>query len=222
MKRSYGKIDRKPKAYSVTGLSLIKRLTFVEKRAGYKDRKENQLCITEDGQTTPYVESRHKHYESYVNNAHLWAEQIRETEVKDAEKLIAELKLILNRHDEEPSGNVEEISRAKRLAVGKKQMDAERKEEIVLKLSEIKSFLETLDEKLSHHVEAAGDLMDVHVANYWRGILKASQPGEANVGPFFVTKTYDGRQRYREGSDETFRKLSEAIALGGGADVENI
>ena len=220
MRHSFGKLNRNPGAYGVTGLHFFRRLAFVEKNVGFKDRKENQLCDTDNGQSTPYVEARHKYYEKYVNDTYLFAEQVREKEVEEAEKLITELMLIVNYTPEEVGGNEEEISRSRRLAADKATKDNERKEEIILKLSEIKSFLEVLDNKLSHHIEAAGDLMDVHVANYWRGVLKASKPGEVRIEPVYITKKYEGRQKYYDGRDMTLKKLMDAIMIGGGTNEE--
>ena len=220
MRHSYGKLNRKPGAYGVTGLIFYKRFAFVEKNTGFKDRKENQLCDTDHGHTTPYVEARHKHYERYVNSIYLFAERVREKEVEEAEKLITELMLLVNYTPEEATGNEEEISRSRRLAADKAAKDSERKEEIILKLSETKSFLEVLDNKLSHHIEAAGDLMDVHVANYWRGVLKASKPGEVRIEPVYITKHYEGRQKYCDGRDVALKKLTDAIMIGGGASEE--
>ena len=220
MRQNYGKLGRSPKAHAVTGLIFFKRWAFVEKRAGEKDRKENQLCSTDEGQTTPYVEARYKNFEKYANNSHLLAEKFRENEVKEAEKLITELNLLKNYQIEKPKGNPEQISRANRLAANKAVKNGERIEEIVQRLSEIKSYLETLDNKLELHIEAAGDLMDVHVSNYWRGILKASKNGEVKVEPAHVMKSYEGRENYLMKSLELRNMLLETIENGGGADEE--
>ena len=52
IRQDYGRIGRKPHAYEVMGLLFVNRFSFVEKYVGFIDRKENQLCETEKGQTT--------------------------------------------------------------------------------------------------------------------------------------------------------------------------
>lgn len=216
MKNYHGILERKPKAKAVTGLILIKRLAFVEKRAGVKDSKENQLCNNGDGQTTPYVDARYKSYENYINSMYLVAGKATEKPVEEAEKLYTELNLIKNYHADTPSGNPEEVARANRLAAEKARQNEERVAEIVKRLAEIRSFVSSVDEMLIHHIEAAGDLFGVHVSNYWRGILKASGRGEVNVEPLVIAKHYGGRKQYEDSRNDFYKKMENAISLGGG------
>ncbi len=215
MKKHFGVLNRRPNASKVTGLPIIRSLSYVEKYTGYKDRKENQLCSSDEGQTTPYVEARRKSFEHYVNNAYLVAEKVKESEVKEAERLISELDILTKFEVSIIDGNDEEIERAQRFARELVLKNNKRKEEIVLRLSEIKALVEAVDDKLIHHIESAEDLLNVHLANYWSGILKASPNGETCLEPIYITRAYNGRQHYCDDRDELLRKIAAAIEIGG-------
>ncbi len=214
--------DRRPGAKAVTGLGFIRRLSFVEKRTGIKDAKENQVCVKDDGHITPYACARYGFYEGYVNDAYTLADEIMKDYAKEAEKLITELSLIMSYKTAEPTGNSEERARQARLGAAKIRADCERAKDLMIRLSELKASIMLLANKLSLHVDAAGDLMDAHVSNYWRGVLKASRRGDVSFAPVFDARAYDSRTKFLSDKEDLLERLGSAMSAGGDYYEKNV
>ncbi len=204
-----------PKAKEVTGLTFPFRLSFLEKKTGEKDGKENQVCSIEAGKTTPWVNARYKSYEKYVSTVYLSAADLQEKKLTEASRLIKELDLLNDFKEVDKTGNPEEVSRAVRLEEQQKKLNKKRSEEIILRLSELRSQVRNIDEKLNHNIEAAGDLLEVHVSNYWRGILKVISERASVPAPAYMATSYSGREKYAHNRDTALGMITEAIEKGG-------
>lgn len=70
---------------------------FLETTTGRRDSANNQLCRNGDGYITPYVDTKVRKCDSYIDKLYLRTSLILEPIVEEAESLVVELNLLLGR-----------------------------------------------------------------------------------------------------------------------------
>lgn len=204
-------LERKPRIKGVTGFL---KWPFLEKRAGVKDSKQNQICKYADGHTTPWINSKARCYDSYVDRVYLRTTAAMEDLIKEANESITELLLISMTDVSKISGKGEEESRQRRRAEERNVVNERVRRELLTKISGIKAQVEMVDEKVIHHVEAAENVLHSHVLAYWRGILKASDKELENY-PKVLTVTHSGWEKYVANRDELLAAMNAVLKNGG-------
>ncbi len=213
--RSTRKLDRKPKAGVTTGLRFPFAFAFMERITGERDAKSNQVRAFQDGESTPWLNARTDSYEKYVNSVFAYVIRQNEDLVEEAAKLITELNILLVAENNIIIGEDEEAIRQRRLESERQVSRETRKKEILVRLAEIKAFIENTDEKLSHHIEMAKDVLSVHTGSYWRGILKASGDEVKGIAPALTFEEYKGRIKYQFRKDALISQIDRALEKGG-------
>lgn len=211
MDKRYRFLKKKPRIQGVNGLF---RWGFVEKHMGVKDAQENQICEAGNGHMTPYVDSKSKHYNGYVNKTYLQTSMILEEVVREANSIIVELDLIMQEKAVPMDAKGEEAMRQAALAASRSAQCEARKQMILTRLAEIKAECEMVDEALQHHIERATDILHSHISSYWRGVLKVSE-GKMDHFPYMEESKYPGRERYEQNRDDLLRRINNALLKGG-------
>lgn len=211
MNRKYLFLGRKPKIPNVNG--LLNR-SFVEKHIGSKDVQRNQLCSLEGGYITPWVECKMKYYDSYINHIYLKTTIALDSIYEEAQSLLTEFSLLSKPQTPLTCINSEEAERQTARAATIDNLREKRKQEILTRITTIKTECEMVDEALQHHVEKAEDILHSHISSYWRGVLKASS-GEMSHFPFLTQKIYPGRQKYDRNRNDLLSMIQNTLAKGG-------
>ncbi|MBR6326059.1 MAG: hypothetical protein IKR61_04570 [Lachnospiraceae bacterium] len=194
--------------------------TFLEKGRGKRDAKHHQLCRLGEGHTTPYIDSKLHACNSYIDDVYLRTAQCLEPTVKEATKLVVELRL-LNGPERKaaPTTNREEEQRRKAAEAGRRAQNAKRRKEILLRMAEIHAETELVDEMLTHHIERAEGVLHSRLSRYWRGVLAKAQE-DLDHFPYLEPQDSKGRQKYlahKENLDEQIRRVLE---IGGEEDED--
>lgn len=221
MNNEYHKLQKPPRVKRTIGIGFPFNLSFVEKKTGERDSKENQIRSFDDGERTPWLSARTESYEKYVNSTYAYVIKKTEDQLREASKLLTELNTIQSTVPVSADGDDEESIRQRRLEAARQNKRDQRKEEILIQLTEIKEFIENADEKLLHHIEMAGNILSVHTSNYWRGILKVSGADVRTVTPVLVFGDFEGRTRYEERKEFLISRIDQALERGGCADEKD-
>ena len=221
MNNGLHKLQKPPRVKRTIGIGFPFNISFMEKKTGERDSKENQIRSFDDGERTPWLSARTESYEKYVNSTYAYVIKETEEPIQEASKLLTELNTILGTAPLSFDGDDEESIRQRRLEAARQTKRDERKEELLIKLTEIKEFIENADEKLLHHIEMAGNILSVHTSNYWRGILKVSGADVRTVTPVLEFGDFEGRTKYEERKKILISRIDQALERGGCADEKD-
>lgn len=206
-------LERTPKIEGVTGgLHFI----FLERRIGIRDGKRNQLIRMGDGYTTSWVSCKERYGNTYIDSVYSRVISLEEPSVKAAYTLIVEMDKLLNETDPDVSelvGEGEDFEREVYMIEVKKKQRAQRILSIMKELSGIKAYMQTMDEKLDHHIEAAQNVVYAHISGYWRG-LKSTSPEPVDGYPAVQERTYPGRDKYMLNRDTLIDAIRIALQKG--------
>lgn len=206
-------LERTPKIEGVTGgLHFI----FLERRIGIRDGKRSQLIRMGDGYTTSWVSCKERYGNTYIDSVYSRVISLEEPSVKAAYTLIVEMDKLLNETDPDVSelvGEGEDFEREVYMIKVKKKQRAQRILSIMKELSGIKAYMQTMDEKLDHHIEAAQNVVYAHISGYWRG-LKSTSPEPVDGYPAVQERTYPGRDKYMLNRDTLIDAIRIALQKG--------
>lgn len=200
-------LDETPRIKGVTGFF---HMPFIERWTGTRDGKRNQVCPVADGYTTPLVCNRERHYNSYVDSVYSRVISLEAPGIKRAYRMILELEELLSEASEQVTGDGEEANRMRRRAEADKKQRQARKLEILQELSSERTFILMVDEKLDHHVEAAGNTLYANVSSYWCGVRRTS-PVVVDFYPVVETREQPGRLKYMANRDEIIEAIDTTI-----------
>lgn len=200
-------LNKRPKIKGVTGFG---HWSFIEQNIGKKDGAANQLCVSEDSVTTPWVEEKYDCYRSYINETCLKVTRELEKVYSEVYARYADLELM--EKDDGGLGELtgEEGQRIQAAHEARIIANKKRKEEILIRLAEIKADISTVDEALDHNLERAKYTLKSHVGFYWKGILKVS-PEPVPVYPHVKQKEIRGRKTYEEHTAAINTVLNNAL-----------
>lgn len=209
LKRTLNKNPRMP------GINGFFNFSFLDKRAGRKDAQANQICENGNGHITPHIDDKSRLYDSYINRIYLRTSLNMEPFVTEANALVVEFSLINGRHATAVTGNSEEAQRQAAIMAANAARDAKRKEEILVRIAEIRAESDMVDESLKHHIERADGIFRSRISRYWKGVLAASSEKLEHF-PYLEQKEYEGQIAYAQNRKKLITDIEQAIAMGGG------
>lgn len=207
-------ILRKPSKHGATGKIWLLRV--LARIIGKKDCQENQVRACEDGYTTPNVAATGSSLAKYENDTYCKVTKALEPLTTETNKKITELDLLKSQKDSEITDKGEKGARQKRYQeIEKKKREAKIKE-LNLYLSEARSLIESVDEWLTHFLEASEDAAKVYVNSYWRGVLMAAEGKDIGfTAKIPEAKEYEGRKLYIQRRDELLQSIKDVLTRGG-------
>lgn len=193
---------------------------FLETTAGRRDSANNQLCRNGDGYITPYVDTKVRKCDSYIDKLYLRTSLILEPIVEEAESLVVELNLLLGKSvDCEVHASGEEADRQKAHLAASQAAREKRTVEILTRISEIKGKSTMIDESLKHLIERVEGILHARISRYWRGILATATGSDMNHFPNVDKRPLHGRDVYETNRKQLIDKINQALRSGGGYDV---
>lgn len=202
-------LDKKPK---MPGINGIFNFSFLEKRAGKRDARENQICKHGEGHITPHIDDKARLFDSYIDRMYLRTSLYLEPLVTEANSLVVEFNLIhAKKRGVVLIGNREKALRQASIDAANEQ----RKREILTKIAKMKVESDMIDESLKNHIECAEEIFRFRISRYWKGILSASDEKLEHF-PYLVQREYEGRKAYSSNREKLVTMIDEAIATGGG------
>ncbi len=199
----------------IHGVNSIFNIGFIEKRTGRKDAQKNQICQLDKGHITPYIDYKIRLYNSYIDKVYLNISLNLEAVVQEANALVVELNFILDEKAIAIEGSDEESQRQAALQEANRMKREKRKEEILIRIVEIKAESDMVNESLEHHIKRAEGILYSHISRYWRGILMASADVQEYF-PYMENKESVSRKMYLENRKKLVAMIENAIEKGGG------
>ena len=208
LKKLNRKMHRRP---FIRGVSGILRHLILDRLAGSRDAKQDQVC-TGDGQAvTPNVIRMNGCMQGYMDKIYAYAVRLLTDIFAEAAALSSEIDNIRSRSAKEITATGEEGRRQLEAAMQRQHDDEERMEEIKIRAAVLREWFTSVDEAIRHHMEHAQEITKSHISRYWRGVLKTNAGAVSlPVYPVINGDDFKGLEAY------------ESHMSGIGAMIENI
>lgn len=216
LRRLKRNLNRKPK---IPGINGVLNFSFLDKRAGIRDAKENQICQQGEGHITPHVNDKARLFDSYIDRMYLKTSLNLEPLVTEANSLVVEFNLMRAKKYVVAIANGENAQRQAAIDAANALKNEKRIMEILTKIAEIKAESNMIDESLKHHIERAEGIFHSRISRYWKGILSATDE-KLEYFPCLELREYDGRKAYFSNREKLIAMIDDAIVTGGGIHEE--
>lgn len=178
---------------------------------GSDDFRQSQVCVKDDSYLTPDLLERMRCLSEYTNKIYGKVDKSLEPVAITVASECKELELLSDGSvpeglDPENQERMAASLRAKSLA------NEKRRNEILIHMSEIRLYLNTLDAALKHHLERAENVVMKHVSSYWSGVLKAAADPSMPVMPDVAIPEVPGKAVYEEHLSHLMETLNRVLA----------
>lgn len=184
---------------------------WILRHKGSKDFRQSQVCQKDDVYQTPNLLERMRCLAEYNDRVYGRVDKSLEPLAKTIASETKELELL--DPGSIPEGlDQENLNRLNALRETRKAANARRRSEILIHMSEIRLYLETLDTALSHHLEKAENVVMRHVSSYWSGVLKAAADPQMPVKPDVELPDVPGKAVYETHMALLMETINNVIA----------
>ncbi len=181
----------------IPGVNGFGNWGLIEQATGKRDGKDRQLSESDGAFSTPWIEKKHNLFKSYKNKIFLKTNSALEGIYKEVHSKHVEYKLLSNLEVDNSNINGEEGLRQAAAIANKVSSSEKRREEILIRMAEIKGFIEAVDKALLHNLERSESILHSHVSAYWRGLVKSSTK-ELPAYPGIEVKEVSGKLVYEK------------------------
>ena len=188
----------------IKGVTGIRYIALLDRLDGKNDARNNQVCKTDQGITTPRIIQKCRSCDRYTNEMYIGAVNELRSLYTEIAVCIKEL-LIMNENPEEdaeantgPSQTTEEGKRRADARIAEAKAKENRKKALMLRLAELKQNCHNIDETLKHNLDRAKSTLFEHVETYWSGVLQSESGISLPVMPSYSEENISGKAEYSE------------------------
>ncbi len=182
----------------IPGVTGITHCRALERFRGQRDFKTNQLCQTQHGCTTPRIQQSYDCLNAHINARYLEALGQLQPLYQEVFASLKELQLLDLPAAAVPAGMGEESLRQAAARQEALRQGAKRRNEILLRMAQVRVDIAVIDEQLIHCLEKAAAIQKAKVSAYWEGILKQAKDSKLPPFPGIPPRQLPGEEAYRQ------------------------